>query len=304
MLLYNKLQITFQILGVIVISSWCNSCGNEKPSGKLNADSFVAANDRLPQLDIRYGNEAGQTMDIYYPMNGDRVAESVMFLVHGGGFGAGDKGDYTEVVKALRLKFRDVMFVNVNYRLATPESPALPKQLDDIGSVLHYLEADSNFHPEKIIFNGASAGAYLSLMYALTRDAEHKITAVIAGSCIFDFNDPEFKKREVAPIMFTSLFGSDSAKWTSELLSQYSIINHVSRSAPEMLITIGEDDELFPAEQVRRMDTLLDQLHIAHESVIYKSEKHNFSQPKNLQHLIITLDGFIANHLLSDVHQN
>lgn len=299
MLLYNKLQTTFQILGVIVISSWCNSCGYEKPPGKLSADSFVAANDRFPQLDIRYGNEAGQTMDIYYPMNGDRVAENVMILVHGGGFGAGDKGDYTEVVKALRLKFRDVMFVNVNYRLATPESPALPKQLDDIGSALHYLESDSNFHPEKLIINGASAGAYLSLMYALTRDTEHRITAVIASSCIFDFNDPEFKKRAVAPKIFTSMFGSDSTKWTSELLSGYSIVNHVSQSAPEMLITIGEDDELFPADQVRRMDSLLDKMHVAHESVIYKSEKHNYSDQKNLQHLIITLEGFIANHMLS-----
>lgn len=299
MLHSGKIQSTFCILSLLFITVFYISCGNEKPSRKLYADSLVAANDRLPQLDVAYGKEEGQTMDIYYPINGDQAVEKVMIMVHGGGFVAGDKSDFTEVVKALRVNFRDVMFVNINYRLGTPQSPALPKQLDDLGAVLQYLKMDPDFKPKKLIFNGGSAGAYLSLMYALSRDKDHDVTAVIASSCIFDFNDPEFKRRVVAPMMFESLFGSDSLKWTSQLLAKHSIINNLSPSMPETLLIIGEDDELFPSDQVRRMDLLLDSMNVSHEALIYKGEHHEFSERKNLDHLVITLKGFIANHFLA-----
>lgn len=299
MLHSGKFQSSFCILSLLFITAFCSSCGNEKPTGKLDADSFVAANERIPVMDIKYGTEEGQSMDIYYPLNGDRVAQKVMIMVHGGGFVAGDKSDFTEVIKVLRVSFRDVMFVNVNYRLATPQSPALPKQLDDLGAVLQYLKTDPDFKPKKLIFNGGSAGAYLSLMYALNRDKDHDVTAVIASSCIFDFNDPEFKRRVVAPMMFESLFGSDSLKWTSELLAKHSIINHLSPTMPETLLIIGEDDELFPSDQVRRMDLLLDSMNVSHEALIYKGEHHGFSERRNLDHLVIMLNGFIANHFLA-----
>lgn len=66
------------------------------------------------ELDIAYGDDPKQKMDIYYP-EGYSQTTPVVFLLHGGGFIAGDKNEFSHVAKLFANN--GFVAVNLSYRL-------------------------------------------------------------------------------------------------------------------------------------------------------------------------------------------
>ncbi|GAC1427104.1 MAG: hypothetical protein NVSMB7_03870 [Chitinophagaceae bacterium] len=69
-------------------------------------------------MDISYGTDARQKMDIYLPANRSATATKLIFLIHGGGWNEGDKADFNAYVVVLQQNLPDYTIININYRLA------------------------------------------------------------------------------------------------------------------------------------------------------------------------------------------
>lgn len=116
-------------------------------------------------------NSESQVCDIYLP-EGDGPFP-VILLVHGGGFMFGDQGmDIIQPVIAAGVD-NGYAVVSVDYRKSS--EAVFPAALSDVKAAVRFIRAESGtygFDTEHIAVWGESAGAYLSLMTALTPEAE------------------------------------------------------------------------------------------------------------------------------------
>ena len=112
-------------------------------------------------------SSAAQVCDIYLPEGVEKAP--VIVLVHGGGFMFGDQGMTViqpVITKALENGYA---VVSVDYRKAS--EALFPAALGDVKAAVRFVKAHAGeygFDPEHIAVWGESAGAYLSLMTALT----------------------------------------------------------------------------------------------------------------------------------------
>lgn len=108
-----------------------------------------------------------QVCDIYKAEGVEKAP--VIVLVHGGGFMFGDQG--MPVIRPVIDKALEYGYavVSVDYRKAT--EAVFPAALGDVKAAVRFVKAHAmeyGFDPERIAIWGESAGAYLSLMTALT----------------------------------------------------------------------------------------------------------------------------------------
>jgi alpha/beta superfamily hydrolase len=136
----------------------------EGKSEPLTLPSYVKA-----QLDVSYGADPAQRMDVYMPAarNG-HAPMPVIFMVHGGAWMIGDKSTANVVMnKITRWIPKGYVVVCPNYRM-------LPKtdvqgEVDDVGKALAYAQAAADWGGDasRFVLMGHSAGAHLvSLMSA------------------------------------------------------------------------------------------------------------------------------------------
>ena len=112
--------------------------------------------------DIPYGSDPRQRMDVYLPTQ--TVASApVIFMVHGGGWRTGGKGE-TAVVenKVPYFTGRGYIFVTINYRMLPDADPYV--QAQDVALALSFAQekaASWGGDPRRFILMGHSAGAHL-----------------------------------------------------------------------------------------------------------------------------------------------
>ena len=152
-------------------------------------------------------------LDVYLPKG---VAKPpLMIWVHGGGmiFGNENTIKYDEGAKLLEVLIKNKIAVaSVNYRLAT-EVP-YPVSGQDIKTAIRYLRANAakyGFDPKKFAIGGDSAGAYLSLMAAITGNQK---------SLFDDSADPNLKTSASVSAVF-DLFGNTNVLTMTENKIKY-----------------------------------------------------------------------------------
>jgi acetyl esterase/lipase len=177
-------KTTFALLLLLFTFSACN-----KDSGLLTDPIITIEAQTL--MDVPYGNNAAQKMDVYLPANRSQNTSLIIF-VHGGSFVGGDKSYFTYLVKELvRANFA---VLNVNYRLVnatglytTPvrhlqSSIKIKDQVADIATIVNYAidhAKEWQVSESKIGMAGHSAGATLSLLYAYDLINTNKVKAVV-----------------------------------------------------------------------------------------------------------------------------
>jgi arylformamidase len=132
----------------------------DNSQGKRNqAIAAVDSSKVKTQLDVQYGKDERQRLDIYSP----KVATGTMpilLFVHGGGWQRGSKNMHTE--KGINYAEHGVVFIATNYRLAP--SVTHPKQIQDIASAFAWAKTHATelgADPNRIYIMGHSAGAHL-----------------------------------------------------------------------------------------------------------------------------------------------
>lgn len=257
----------------------CNSNGeNKQPDVVLPAKELK---------NVAYGNDPEQKMDIYLPQGRDENTK-VFILVHGGGWSGGSKADFNYVVPILKAEFPNAAIVNINYRLATMQSPAFPKQIKDIETVIQHLkESDYNISSD-YAFIGASAGAHLAMLYSYKYDISHDVKAVanIVGPA--DFTDPFYANHPY--FQYAALYLVGNVANRDEASVEVSPALHVTKESPATILFYGGQDPVVPSSQATRLKAKLDSAGVYNEYHLYKNGGHgNWNQPtmKDFQEKLI-----------------
>ena len=111
--------------------------------------------------DVRYGDQAPQTLDVYSPSGAK--GRPVVFWLHGGGWVTGDKSQVEAKPRAFAEK--GFVFVSVNYRLLPDVD--MGTIVRDVARGLRWVHehiAEYGGDPDRILVMGHSAGAQLAAL--------------------------------------------------------------------------------------------------------------------------------------------
>jgi len=212
-----KKSYTYLLLAFLSFSIACKKDKDES----LSADTL---------MDVSYGNDIKQKMDVYLPAGRD-ISTPVIVLVHGGGFVAGDKSEFSNQSRALSEK--GFVVLNINYRLVDisgvlenpmvhqPSNIKISDQLNDIQTVVEFAVSKSSewqMSTEKWAITGHSAGGTLALLYAYgnkNTGKRIKVAGNWAGATTFGFND-ESEIAAVDPRIAEVLYRAIGAEATNQ----------------------------------------------------------------------------------------
>ncbi len=129
------------------------------------------------EMNVAYGNHQRQKMDVYFP-EGYNSSTPVVFLIHGGGFVAGSKEEFTP--RAQTFRSEGFVVVNISHRLIdTTGLLSLPPvhmssaikitdELADVHAAVNKymaMSAEWKSGTGRMYMAGHSAGAILSMLY-------------------------------------------------------------------------------------------------------------------------------------------
>lgn len=222
-------------------------------------------------LDVAYGNDTQQKIDIYLPA-GRNENTKVILLLHGGSWVGGNKNDMNFLVPGLQQEFPNHAIVNIGYRLATDTSPAYPKQTDDIAAAIHYLEDSEYMISDDYAFIGISAGGHLAMLYGYKHDTGRDVKAIcnIVGPA--DFTDPEYLSHPLYASASQTLIGNPNP--TIEQISTVNPVSHITSQSPATISFYGGVDPLVPATQGPRLKAALDNAGVYNEFNFYEDGGH------------------------------
>ena len=193
--------------------------------------------DEFPHhLDLAYGSDPKQVLDLYLP-EGEVSNAPVFLFLHGGGFREGDKSHYGSVAEPF-IK-AGVITAVASYRL-TGSGAHYPAQPDDVKSTVKWLFENIGQYggnPEAIYVGGHSAGAILSADIGVDRAwlvemgmPKEIVKGIIPVSGPYDLR-ARGRPGEVyayAP--------------TPELREQASPVLHVTDPVPVALVAVGSEE--------------------------------------------------------------
>lgn len=253
------------IISALLMMFFLTSCNND-------VDSEVIFPEAKTMMDVSYGADAKQKMDIYLPPNRSSSKTKVFVLIHGGGWTGGDKVDFNSYVPKFQQNFSDYALVNMNYRLVQSSvNYLLPYLTDDIKSVLDNLgqnSAEYGVKPEFVLC-GVSAGGHLSMLYSYKYDEQKRVKAVVNIVGPTNFEDSYYASYPqywdaITHIIDPSLLPANysAAKFGSP-------ISWVTTSSAPTISFFGSTDELVPPGQKTILDQKLNEKDVINESYLY-----------------------------------
>jgi acetyl esterase/lipase len=205
------------------------------------------------KLDVPYGGDPLQKMDVYYP-NEKKPVYPALILVHGGGFIQCDKRDW-HLYPGFHALAEGFALVSVNYRLS-PKNP-YPAAIEDLKNAVAFLRKNSASllldHCNFFLY-GTSAGGNLVSITGLDGAAsagterDYHVNAVAALCPLINFEnyfiDPGNRLFALLPPVrsaFRRYLGAMPAKDPGRIKAA-DADSHIAPGAPAFYIQHGEDD--------------------------------------------------------------
>lgn len=242
--------------------------------------------------DIHYGNDAEQVMDLYLPYGNPSQKRDVFIIIHGGGWRAGNKSQLTFFTLSLMKKFPDHIFANINYRLASETTYALPYQIDDIKAASAFLEKKLHYSPQ-IILLGNSAGGHLSMLYAYQSGALKKVKAVINIVGPADLSDSSFRNYQEYSFVERRLVDPHSLKPGISHLNSANPIYWIGEDSPPTLSYYGVTDHVVPLRQGVILDSVLNRNKVLHKTYEFRGGHLDWDHSPHDGFLIDKIDLFL-----------
>lgn len=235
-------------------------------------------------MNIAYGSDAKQRFDFYAP-KGNVNSDTLIVIVHGGGWAAGKRIQFTP--HALFFSGKGYSVANMDYRLAPYADPSsdpswsYKEPLNDIASVLNKIESDPSRYKlnpgYKIVLIGHSAGGHLSNLYGLKENyfgGDQQVADVVSLA---------------GPTDFVSLH---TEGWESRAVSTYLNGASFEEASPARQVSQGEttryllangnvagtdppSDGLVPVQQVTIFEQALKDKNVYVETLIVSGRDHN-----------------------------
>lgn len=227
---------------------------------------------------MAYGNDARQVMDIFLPEGRTIQHTKTIFIIHGGGWTEGDKGDMAEAVAYLKKELPQYAFVNVNYRLASNNTVnVFPAQEEDIKKAVDfYLNRSAEYLvSEDIVMGGASAGAHLAMLHSYKNDPGKHVKAVVdffgPTDLVALWNEGAIQQWALSAAV-GSLYTDDP-----DIYVNSSPLNFITdQSPPTIALQGGADFIVIPAQTTGLINKLTEQ-GVKNELVYYPLESHGWT---------------------------
>jgi len=230
-------------------------------------------------LNVSYGADPLQGMDIYLPPNRHIDSTKVLIMIHGGGWSAGDKADFTQYVDTMKRRQPHYAVVNINYRLAAAGVNLFPTQENDVKAAIDFIYSKrAEYHiSDKFVLLGASAGGHLALLHGYKYTLPVRIKAVVDFFGPTDMADMYYNPASIfaPPASIAALMGGTPADIPA-IYQQSSPINFVSAQSPPTIILQGGADQLVSPSQSSSLNNALQAAGVPHQYVLYPAENHGW----------------------------
>ena len=244
-------------------------------------------------FNTHYGSHAQQVLDIYLPQN-ISPATKIFILLHGGGWSGGSKEQLNYVIPMLKAAFPEHAIVNLNYRLATVEDPAFPKQIQDIEKAIAFLKSGEYNLPSNFAFIGASAGAHLAMLYSYKYDTTHEVKAIVNIVGPADFTDNYYTSHQY--YQFAALYLLGAVANHPEAATAISPAVFVNAQSAPTIMFYGGKDPMVPPSQAQRLKAKLDDFKVPNELHIYTNSGHVNWSPQVMADFQVKAISFLQKH--------
>jgi len=230
----------------------------------------------VTMLNVSYGTNSQQKMDVYLPATRSTTDTKVMIMIHGGAWNSGDKTDFNEYVDSLKKREPTYAIFNINYRLANV-SDLFPAQELDVRAAVDFIYNKRQEYKisDKFVLVGASAGAHLALLQGYKYSTPVKPKAIIdffgPTDLVDMYNNPP--NALVQPLLVAVTGVTPTA---NTLYTQSSPINFISSQSPPTMILHGGTDIVVAPSQSVLLDTRLQTAGIIHQYFFYPTEGHGW----------------------------
>ncbi len=231
------------------------------------------------QLNVSYGTDPLQKMDIYLPEGRSVATTKVIIMVHGGGWSEGDKIDFTPYVDSLKKRLPGYAIFNINYRLAVSGTNLFPTQELDVKAAFEFIynkRADYKIS-DKFVALGASAGGHLALQQSYKNNSVVKVKAVV------DFFGPTelysmytYPINPLIPLQLIAVIGGNPAT-KAQAYHDGSPYNYVTAQCPPTIILQGGADIVVDYTQSVILRDKLITSGVTNQYVFYPSENHGWT---------------------------
>jgi acetyl esterase/lipase len=226
-------------------------------------------------LNISYGKDSLQRMDIYLPANRTFSSTKSLVLIHGGGWTSGGKADFAGYIDSLKRRLPDYAIFNIDYRLVNGGN-LFPTQEYDVKAAIDAIVANAEqyaVNPNQLAVLGFSAGAHLALLQAYKYESP-AIKAVVnyfgPTDLIAMYNKPW---HPLVPMALQMITGTSPEK-DRLLFEQSSPVYFVNAGSPPTLTLHGAKDMVVNVSQSKLLAEKLEANGVKHELHIYPSEGH------------------------------
>ncbi|HEV7330994.1 MAG TPA: alpha/beta hydrolase [Flavisolibacter sp.] len=231
-------------------------------------------------LDVAYGSDPAQKMDVYLPANRNSSETKVLVLVHGGSWSSGDKTEFNEYIPVFKQRLPGYAIININYRLGQlPATNPFPTQETDVKAAFAAIVAraeEYKFNKEKLAALGVSAGAHLTLLQAYKNNSP-KVKAVVdmfgPTDLVALYNNATTSLEQL--ILQALLSGTPATN--AGLYESSSPINFVSAQSPHTLILQGGADPLVSPSQSTALKARLEAAGVPVQMILYPTEGHGWT---------------------------
>lgn len=245
------------------------------------------------QMDISYGEDPEQKMDLYIPKNRDSV-KTIFIIIHGGGWKAGKKSNLTYFTLSMMKRFPQSAFANINYRLATETRFGLPNQIDDIQKAIDYLVGIAPIK-SKFVLLGNSAGGHLAMLYSYRFDEKNRIKAVVNIVGPSDLSAPNFKNYSDYSFVENHLVDQKVVPNNVSMENFTSPVYWVTKNSPPTISFYGNNDQVIPLSQKGILDSALNKNGILNQSYEFPGGHLDWMNEENTSFLINKIDEFLRN---------
>ncbi len=251
------------------------------------------------QLNVSYGTNPLQKMDVYLPV-ARTLTTPVLIMIHGGGWTSMDKTDLTQYVDTMRKRLPAYAIININYRLATTPLTTFPTQENDVKAAIEFIYSKRTEYviSDKFVLLGVSAGAHLALLQAYKYTSPVKIKAVVDFFGPTDmaamYNDPA--SIFAPPSSIAQLFNGATPTTNPTVYAQSSPINFVTIQSMPTIILHGGTDPLVKVSQATTLRTKLLMSAVPNQYVFYPTEGHGWFGA-NLTDSFDKIQAFLAQHV-------
>ena len=264
----------YKYLFILAISISIFSC-------QKNADVTNTTIAASTTLNVSYGTDPLQNMDVYLPANRTTATTKVLIMIHGGAWTGGDKTDFTSYVDTLRNRLPGYAVFNINYRLSSGTTNNFPTQENDVKAAVQFIynKASQYLISDKYVLLGASAGGHLAMLQGYKYTTPVKAKAVVSFFGPSDLTDMYNNPVGGNPLLST-LISQGVGKTPSQDPTLYfnsSPINFITTaSAMPTILLHGGADPLVNASQSVGVKNKLTTAGIINQYVFYPTEGHGW----------------------------